>query len=141
MLIDCRELCNVRMELCAINVLDSSERNFSSKLDTLTSWQSVTDNDVEAVVDEIIFEVKKRGDSALLEYTKLYDGLICENSDQLIVHQHQLDTALDSLDDDLRAALEIAASRISDYHMHQLEKSWQFSEADGTSLGLSLIHI
>ena len=129
------------MELCAINLLDSSERNFSSKLDRLTSWQSITDNEVESVVDEIIFEVKKRGDSALLEYTKLYDGLICENSEELVVHQHQLDTALDSLDDGLRAALEIAASRISDYHKHQLEKSWQFSEADGTSLGQKITAI
>ena len=82
------------MKLCAINVLDSSERHFSSKLDRLTSWQSISDNDVESVVDEIIFEVKKRGDSALLEYTKLYDGLICENSEELVVHQHQLDKIL-----------------------------------------------
>ena len=31
--------------------------------------------------------------------------------------------------------------RISDYHKHQLEKSWQFTEADGTSLGQKITAI
>ena len=129
------------MKLCEINLLNSTDRNFTSKLDHLTAWQAVSDAEVESVVDEIIFEVRKRGDLALLDYTNRYDIRSCKEANQLSVHQDQLDIALDALDDDLRTSLEKAAMRISDYHKHQLEKSWQFTEADGTSLGQKITAI
>ena len=129
------------MKLCEINLLNSTDRNFTSKLDHLTAWQAVSDGEVESVVDEIIFEVRKRGDLALLDYTNRYDSRSCKEAQQLCVHQDQLDIALDALDDDLRTSLEKAAMRISDYHKHQLEKSWQFTEADGTSLGQKITAI
>ena len=129
------------MKLCEINLLNSTDRNFTSKLDHLTAWQAVSDGEVESVVDEIIFEVRKRGDLALLDYTNRYDSRSCKEANQLSVHQDQLDIALDALDDDLRTSLEKAAMRISDYHKHQLEKSWQFTEADGTSLGQKITAI
>ena len=129
------------MKLCEINLLNSTDRNFTSKLDHLTAWQAVSDGEVESVVDEIIFEVRKRGDLALLDYTNRYDSRSCEEANRLSVHQDQLDIALDALDDDLRTSLEKAAMRISDYHKHQLEKSWQFTEADGTSLGQKITAI
>jgi len=129
------------MKLCEINLLNSTDRNFTSKLDHLTSWQAVSDVEVESVVDEIIFEVRKRGDLALLDYTNRYDSRRCKEAEQLRVHQDQLDIALDALDDDLRTSLEKAAMRISDYHKHQLEKSWQFTEANGTSLGQKITAI
>jgi histidinol dehydrogenase len=43
--------------------------------------------------------------------------------------------ALENLPKDIRAALEIAAARIDAYHRHQLQPSWQYTEADGTMLG------
>ena len=129
------------MKLCEINLLNSTDRNFTSKLDHLTAWQAVSDGEVESVVDEIIFEVRKRGDLALLDYTNRYDSRSCKEANRLSVHQDQLDIALDALDDDLRTSLEKAAMRISDYHKHQLEKSWQFTEADGTSLGQKITAI
>ncbi|MAR32373.1 MAG: histidinol dehydrogenase, partial [Porticoccaceae bacterium] len=61
------------MKLCEINLLNSTDRNFTSKLDHLTAWQAVSDAEVESVVDEIIFEVRKRRDLALLDYTNRYD--------------------------------------------------------------------
>ncbi len=129
------------MKLCEINLLNSTDRNFTSKLDHLTDWQAVSDVEVESVVDEIIFEVRKRGDLALLDYTNRYDSRSCKEANRLSVNQDQLDIALDALDDDLRTSLEKAAMRISDYHKHQLEKSWQFTEADGTSLGQKITAI
>ena len=129
------------MKLCEINLLNSTDRNFTSKLDHLTAWQAVSDVEVESVVDEIIFEVRKRGDLALLDYTNRYDSRSCKEANRLSVHQDQLEIALDALDDDLRTSLEKAAMRISDYHKHQLEKSWQFTEADGTSLGQKITAI
>jgi len=129
------------MELCAINLLNSTDRNFASQLRALTSWEAVTDHEVESVVDGIILEVRKRGDLALLEFTNRYDGRCCESTEELVVHKDELEKALGAIDDDLRASLEKAALRISDYHKHQLEKSWQFTEADGTSLGQKITAI
>jgi len=43
--------------------------------------------------------------------------------------------ALNGLAKPLREALEFAADRITAYHQHQVQASWQYIEADGTVLG------
>jgi histidinol dehydrogenase len=71
---------------------------------------------VEAV-REILSEVRKRGDAALREYTKRFDGVAV---DELRVDQGDLDRALAGLSPLLREALDSAQSAILAYHRHQL---------------------
>ena len=121
--------------LCGIHLLDSSDATFDANLAQLTAWDEQENREVERVVDEILHGVKTRGDDALLEYTNRFDRRDCQSVEQLMVPGKELQRALDGLDGDMRGALETAAARIRDYHRHQLQQSWQYSEPDGTLLG------
>ena len=121
--------------LCGIHLLDSSDATFDANLAQLTAWDEQENREVERVVDEILHGVKTRGDDALLEYTNRFDRRDCQSVEQLMVPGEELQRALDELDSDMRGALETAAARIRDYHRHQLQQSWQYSEPDGTLLG------
>lgn len=54
---------------------------------------------------------------------------------QIIIPKQRLQQALRDLDNTQRQALEHAAERIWNYHQHQKQESWQYTEADGTMLG------
>src|SRR5690606_14284756 len=53
----------------------------------------------------------------------------------LVVAPAQLQAALTQISPEQRQALEVAAERIRQYHQHQLQSSWHYTEADGTVLG------
>ncbi len=79
--------------------------------------------DIPAVVRAILEDVARRGDAAVAQYTSQFDGVDVTNgaSTELRLHRDELQTALDSIDPDLRAALEFARDQILAYHEGQRE--------------------
>lgn len=118
-----------------ITRLDASQSDFDLSLDELLSWESVSDTRVAAVVDEILQQVKTRGDAAVVDYTNKFDRRSAVSMADLLVTKVQLQEALLKITSEQRQALETAAERIRQYHQHQLQSSWRYSEADGTVLG------
>ena len=118
-----------------INRLDTTQSDFESQLNQLLAWDSVSDKRVADVVDNILQSVKNRGDAAVLEYTNQFDRRAAQSIAELIVSKTELDQALTIISSEQKNALMIAAQRIRDYHQHQLQTSWQYTEADGTVLG------
>jgi histidinol dehydrogenase len=118
-----------------IKRLDSSDSGFSQSLDSLLAYEAEQDEAVERVVADIVNDVRRRGDQAVLEYTAKFDHVNAGKLSELEVSQHELQAALDGLPKDQRAALEIAAQRVRHYHEQQKTGSWNFEEADGTRLG------
>ena len=118
-----------------INRLTTADIDFLPSLDKLTAWHSVSDSSVNNLVAEIIQQVQSNGDQALLSLTNEFDRRSCQNIEQLCLGKDQLKSALENIDAETRAALETAAARITEYHQHQLQESWQYEQADGTILG------
>ena len=118
-----------------ITRLDASQSDFKQRLDALLAWDSVSDTRVAGVVDDIIQQVKTRGDAAVLEFTNKFDRRSANSIVDLVVTAEQLKHALTKISPEQRQALEIAAERIRSYHQHQLQASWRYTEADGTVLG------
>ena len=119
----------------SIAKLNASDADFLAELDKLIAWEGVSNRDVEQTVTEILRQVRTQGDAALIEYSNRFDRRDGKSIDEFCLGAAQLQAALDSIDAQTRAALETAASRIRDYHSHQLQESWQYKEADGTVLG------
>ncbi len=119
----------------AIRRLDSSDENFLAELDKLLAWDSATDDAVFATVQEILGEVRARGDAAVIEYTNRFDRMHALSMRELEIPRERLDAALERLSAEARAALEQAAARIRAYAEHQKLASWSYEEADGTLLG------
>jgi len=118
-----------------ITRLDASQSDFNQRLDQLLAWESVSDTRVAAVVDDILHQVKTRGDAAVVEFTNKFDRRSAQSINDFVVTSAELQHALTQISDEQRAALEIAAERIRSYHQHQLQSSWRYTEADGTVLG------
>ncbi|MCY4470416.1 MAG: histidinol dehydrogenase [Thiotrichales bacterium] len=98
---------------------------------------ATTENDpeVDAAVGEIIAAVRRGGDSAVLEYTRRFDGLAADALSELRISATRLDAAWDAIDSGERAALTEAAARIRGYHEHQRQDSWHYLDEDGSTLG------
>ncbi len=123
------------IKLCDITVIDSGEDDFSDNLEALSKWTSTSNPDVERKVAEIMTGVREGGDGVLVDYTNLFDRRACENIDELNICKSRLTEALSTIDPAVRNALESAAKRIRDYHIHQKQESWRFTDIDGTMLG------
>lgn len=118
-----------------ITRLDANQSDFNQRLDQLLAWESVSDTRVAAVVDDILHQVKTRGDAAVVEFTNKFDRRAAQSINDYVITSVQLQQALAQITGEQRAALEIAAERIRNYHQHQLQSSWRYTEADGTVLG------
>ena len=118
-----------------IRRLNAQDTDFNAALDQLLSWESVSDASINQRVLDIIDNVRSRGDAALIDYTRQFDGLDVAQMSDLILPRERLELALTRITAEQRAALETAARRVREYHQHQVQDSWRYSEADGTVLG------
>ncbi|MEO0492031.1 MAG: histidinol dehydrogenase [Actinomycetota bacterium] len=66
---------------------------------------------------EILAAVAERGDAAVREYTSRFDGV---DLDTLVVPADELTAAIERIDPEIRAALELAADRVANYHEAQM---------------------
>lgn len=123
----------------AIKRLDSTQRDFLTELDSLLQTDVSTTQHVQAVVGDIIAQIKARGDRAVLEYTAQFDRLQTDSITDLVLDPLMLQNALDSITAEQKQTLAEAAERIRHYHQHQIQSSWQYTEADGTTLGQRII--
>jgi histidinol dehydrogenase len=119
----------------AIRRLDATDPDFARHLDHLLSWESVSDEGVNQRVLEIIRNVRERGDAALVDYSRQFDGLAVASMADLILPRERLELALQRITPAQREALEKAAERVRSYHQKQKQDSWSYTEADGTLLG------
>jgi histidinol dehydrogenase len=108
--------------------LSTRDKAFSSKLAALTRYDAAQDPAVQRAVRGIIADVRKRGDAAVRAYTKKFDGVA--PSEYAVTAK-----CLDSIPRHQADALRMAHERIRAFHERQLQRSWDFTDADGTRLG------
>ena len=118
-----------------IKRLKATDSNFWSEMKELLAWDSVSDDAVQSTVKQILKDVRREGDKALLEYTNKFDRMTAEDMSVLTIPAERLQQALDGLSDEERHALEISAERVKRYHDKQKMESWSYTESDGTLLG------
>lgn len=88
----------------------------------------------EGTVQEIVDDVRARGDEALFEYTKKFDGAEL-SADNIRVTQAEIQEALSQVDPNLLAVMKKSMKNIREYHEKQKQYSWFDSKPNGTILG------
>lgn len=83
--------------------------------------EQTIDFEIEKTVSEIIQNVAQNGDQAVRDYERKFDNV---NLADFSIPAFQLDQALDEIDDDLRAALELAKQNITSFHKQEIETSF-----------------
>ena len=115
--------------------LSSRDADFAKSLDELLFWDVSEDSNVEKITRDVIADIRQRGDEALIEYTTKFDRLEVSTAADLAVSREDCEAALSRISDEDRVALAKAADRIREYHQHQLDASWSFTDELGNELG------
>jgi len=118
-----------------LNRLNSASADFEAALDRLVAFENTQDDGVEHAVRAILADIRRRGDQAVLEYTRRFDRVDADDMSALRLTRADLENAFGQLPVAQREALVIAAGRIRAYHEHQIAQSWSFTEPDGSRLG------
>ena len=118
-----------------IKILKSRESGFDRQLTETLAFEENSASAVEVVVDEILAQVRMHGDSALIELTNKYDKTALSSIDDVTVHSSDLDSFVETVDDDVIKKLTEAAARIENYHQRQVQSSWSFTDELGNRLG------
>ncbi len=118
-----------------ITRLFTRQSDFDAKLNALLAFEEAADEKLEATVAAILADVKKRGDEAVLEYTRKFDRLSLPDAKAMELPREELRAAFEGLPDAQRIALEKAAQRVTAYHQKQVQASWSYTDEDGTMLG------
>ncbi len=119
-----------------IRNLNINEPTFESDFAALLARQGASEkqDEVRRQVSEIIQAVIRDGDQALVALTHQFDRFEL-SADELEVPAARINSALEAIPTVQRDALEYAAERVREYHTHQLQKSWSYTQADGSVLG------
>ena len=89
-------------------------------------------SEFENTVDEIIKDVIKNGDEALLRYTRKFD---CPTLESIEVSREEIDKAYDRLDEGFKNILKEAKKNIEDFHRKQLREGFRLEKDGGIVLG------
>ena len=115
--------------------LSTRSAGFDAELTKLLAFEETADEKLEATVAGILADVRKRGDAAVLEYTRKFDRLPLADAAAMELSRDELRVAFEGLPAEQRSALEQAAQRVTDYHKKQVQTSWSYTDAGGTLLG------
>ena len=114
--------------------LDSREPSFEAAFDELLAAKRTAQADVDAVVAEILAEVRARGDAALIDYSERFDGLRL-TPETLRIPESELSAAKGSCPNETLAALSLAAERIEAHQRRLLPEDLEYDDGAGLRLG------
>ncbi|MEO0916539.1 MAG: histidinol dehydrogenase [Pseudomonadota bacterium] len=114
--------------------LSTMDPAFEDQFRNLLSMKREEAPDVHADVADIIDQVRKRGDAAVLEYTERFDR-VSLTPDTMAVPDTEIEDAVDRISDDEFEALKLATARIRAYHERQLPRDEKWTDAAGAMLG------
>jgi histidinol dehydrogenase len=112
-----------------MRIIDNKNK-LKSFLKLLGRRASGVSSEIEKSVRNILADVKKNGDKAVIQYTRRFD----RHSLPLKIKQSEINKAARQVDNTLIRALEVSAERIYDFHKKQKEASWSFTKG-GITLG------
>lgn len=90
------------------------------------------------IVRKIVNDVRYKGDSAVIEYTKKIDKIEL-NAENILVRDEEFAEAEKKVDSGVVNALKCAAENIRRFHQEQLPKSWITYREQGSILGQAIV--
>jgi histidinol dehydrogenase len=115
--------------------LNSRDPGFAQAFAHLVADRRESDPDVARDVTAILKQVRDHGDEAVADLTQRFDGHTLASDADWRIDADACAQAFHELEPPLRAALELAASRIRAYHAAQLPENRDFTDAAGVRLG------
>jgi histidinol dehydrogenase len=114
--------------------LNTADADFEQAFTALLGAKREDSPDVDAIVADIIADVRARGNAALVELTEKFDRMSL-TADRLQISEAEIDAAIENVSAEERAALELAAERIRAYHARQMPADDEWQDDTGATLG------
>ena len=114
--------------------LNKTDTDFDSDFARLLNMKREQDEDVNLAVNDIINDLRERGDEALCDYTQRFDRNDM-TPDMLRVSADEIDSAEAECEQETLQALDVASKRIADFHARQKPQDERFTDAQGVELG------
>ena len=89
-----------------------------------------TVDDIEGVVNQVFADIQKNGDTAINKYTQIFDGVSLENN---IVSNAEIEEAINLVSQDLKQAINLAKTNITNFHTAQKTVKVAVDTANGVS--------
>lgn len=121
-----------------MKIIKTGSKEMKEALATISSRGDVDHRKEEETVKEIIVDIKERGDEALFEYTKKFDGADI-TPENILVTKEEIEEAYEKTDHKLIEIIRKAIKRITDFHENEKEKSWFVTEESGALLGQRVV--
>ncbi len=115
-----------------ISVIKADGRTELEFLAKVEERNRSTNDNVSAVVKEIIENVRVNGDNAVREYTIKFDGKAPESFE---VSKEEIEAAVSCCDPEFVDTLRKAAANIRDFHERQKQQSWLNTKENGVIMG------
>lgn len=103
-----------------------------ARADILYRGESGSTQAVEDAVADILADVKKNGDAAVLRYCEKFDGVKLAG---LRVAQADIDAAYEAADPEFIRTLTMAAGNIEAFHKRQIRRNFVINDTPGVVLG------
>ena len=114
--------------------LSHDDPGFEAQFAALLGMKREEAEDVDQAVAAIIADVRARGDAALIDLTARFDRMEL-TADRLAFSEAEIEAEIAKVGAEDRAALELAAARIRDYHARQVPQDESWTDAAGATLG------
>ena len=114
--------------------LAQSDPDFAARFQALINDKREMAADVDQAARDIIENVRRRGDAALIEYTEKFDRLAL-TADQLRISEADMDAAEKAVPQVQREALLVARDRIAAHHRRQMPADDRYTDDIGVELG------
>src|SRR5688572_29432993 len=106
-----------------MRIIDLSAGLDFRQIDELLAGSEEEEHEIDTTIAEILHNVKRRGDEALCEYTRKFDGHELTAS-TIRVSPDEIRERASGADDELVDILKRAARNVRDFHEQQATESW-----------------
>ena len=117
-----------------IRVLSTQARDFARRFAAIRERGAGVSAPIEAQTRRIVEAVRRRGDRAVIEFTRRFDG-VALSAARLRVSDAEIAAAYAAVAPAALRALRLAARRITAFHRRQRVRSWSYRDAVGLRLG------
>ena len=102
-----------------LNILEYKDPNFDQLINRIINSRKSINNDIKDQVNEIILNVKEKGDSILFKYMEEYDKVEC-NEESICYSKEDINEAINKSSKESLKALKTAIDRIEKFHLQQM---------------------
>ncbi len=117
-----------------MRIIPLTEDSKNNILDDLLKRSPNNYDQYQDTVNEILKDVREKGDQAVFHYTKKFDGA-CLTPDTLYVKEDEIKEAYSQVDPELIEVMKRSIANICSFHEKQLHNSWFTTREDGVILG------